>query len=80
MVHSRPILFYDQDFKRSIYYSNLALQILQGSHDTERVADCMSYLSVAYTRISDYANAISYAKEVLAIDRKRATAAISAAA
>lgn len=72
--------FYDQDFKRSIYYSNLALQILQGSHDTERVADCMSYLSVAYTRISDYANAISYAKEVLAIDRKRATAAISAAA
>ena len=63
--------FYDQDFKRSIYYSNLALQILQGSHDTERVADCMSYLSVAYTRISDYANAISYAKEVLAIDRKK---------
>ena len=31
----------------------------------------MSYLSVAYTRISDYANAISYAKEVLAIDRKK---------
>lgn len=62
--------FYEQDFKRSIYYSNLALQQLQGSNDTEKLADCMSYLSVAYTRISDYANAISCAKEVLAIDRK----------
>ena len=62
--------FYNQDFKRSIYYSNLALQKLQEGKNTEKLADCMSYLSVAYTRISDYANAISYAKEVLAIDRK----------
>lgn len=62
--------FNAQDFKRSIYYSNLALQQLQGSCNTEKLANCMSYLSVAYTRISDYANAISYAKEVLAIDRK----------
>lgn len=62
--------FYDQDFKRSIYYSNLALRQLQGSKNTDKLADCMSYLSVAYTRISDYANAISCAKEVLAIDRK----------
>lgn len=61
--------FYDQDFRRSIYYSDLALSLLQGGKDTDKLADCMSYLSVAYTRLSDYANAISYAKEVLAIDR-----------
>lgn len=51
--------FYDQDFRRSIYYSDLALPLLQGGKDTDKLADCMSYLSVAYTRLSDYANAIN---------------------
>ena len=54
--------FYDQDFKRSIYYSNLALQILQGSHDTEREAECICNLSEAYNRIYDYARSLRYDK------------------
>lgn len=62
--------FNKQDFRKSIIYGKKALVLLRGGKDTEKLADCLSYLSAAYTRISDYTNAIRYAQEVLAIDRK----------
>lgn len=63
--------FFDKnDFKRCILYTNKAYAIFRNGNQTEKLAECLSHLSVSYIRVSDYSNAIRYGEEVLAIDRK----------
>lgn len=62
-------MFDTQDYEKGVEYSKKALALLRKGKDTEKTADCTSYLSSCYFRVSDYANAIKYAKEVLDMDR-----------
>lgn len=62
--------FFSQAYARGIACCNKALPLLQQGHDREKAADCMSYLSSCYFRVSDYTHAIKYAEEVLAFDKE----------
>ena len=55
----------EQDFQQSITYGEKALPL---THGTSWEADCLSIVSLAYFRLSDYEQAARYAKECYKLD------------
>lgn len=65
-LNASKYCFDTQQYKDAVKFGHKALPLLRG----DKLIDCLSTLSAAHARTSDYANAIKYGKEVLAIDRK----------